>query len=98
VPGQLTRSTDRWIGGVCGGFAEHFGWSIGGTRLGYVILSVLSTGFPGVLLYLVLWAVMPASEPAGAFRTERSRRYRSAGVAARGGQGPATSADRAADA
>lgn len=55
----LTRSDDRLIAGVCSGIAEHFGWSTRATRIGYVVLSVLSAGFPGILVYLILWALMP---------------------------------------
>jgi phage shock protein C len=47
------------IAGVCAGMAEHFGWSITGTRVAYVLISILSAGFPGILVYLVLWMVLP---------------------------------------
>ena len=47
------------IGGVCAGIAEHFGWSITGTRVAYTLLSILSAAFPGILVYLVLWLVLP---------------------------------------
>lgn len=56
----LTRSRDvRVIAGVCGGIAEWLGWSPTLVRVGYVFLSALSAGFPGILVYLVLWTVMP---------------------------------------
>ena len=47
------------IGGVCGGIAEHFGWSVTATRVAYVLLSILSVAFPGIIVYLVLWLVLP---------------------------------------
>jgi len=47
------------IGGVCAGIAEHFGWSVTGTRVVYVIISILSAVFPGILVYLFLWLVLP---------------------------------------
>ena len=47
------------IGGVCAGIAEHFGWSITGTRVAYVLISILSAAFPGILVYLILWLVLP---------------------------------------
>jgi len=57
---RLTRSThDRVIAGVCGGIAEHFGWDPTLVRIGYVLLSFLSTLFPGILIYLILWFVVP---------------------------------------
>ena len=62
---RLTRSNDRWIAGVCGGLAEFLGWSPGLVRTLYVVVSILSAAFPGILVYLVLWWVMPRhSNPA----------------------------------
>ena len=52
-------SSNAMIGGVCAGIAEHFGWSVTGTRVVYVIISVLSVAFPGILVYLFLWLVLP---------------------------------------
>jgi len=50
------------IGGVCAGLARHFGWSINGTRIVYVLASVVSAAFPGILVYLVLWLLLPESD------------------------------------
>lgn len=47
------------IGGVCGGIAEWLGWSPSAVRLLYVVVSILSVAFPGVIVYIVLWIVMP---------------------------------------
>ena len=56
-------STDRIIAGVCGGLAEWFGWDPTLLRIAYVILSIVSVAFPGILVYIVLWILMPkASE------------------------------------
>ncbi len=60
--GRLRRSTDRMLGGVCGGLAERYGWSPTRVRIGYVAISILSAAFPGILVYLILWFVMPAPE------------------------------------
>ena len=58
--GRLKKSThDRVIAGVCGGIAEYFDMDPTLVRAGYVLLSVLSTGFPGLLVYIVLAFVMP---------------------------------------
>lgn len=55
----LRRSRrDRWIGGVIGGLAEYFGLSSTGLRIIYVIVSILSAAFPGILVYLILWLLM----------------------------------------
>jgi phage shock protein PspC (stress-responsive transcriptional regulator) len=59
---QLARSsTNSMIAGVCGGFAEWLGWNPTTFRVLYVVLSILSAAFPGILVYLVLWLVMPKS-------------------------------------
>jgi phage shock protein C len=59
---QLTRSsTDRIIGGVCGGLARYFNIDSAIVRLVFV-LAVLSGVSP--LVYLVLWIVMPEEQPA----------------------------------
>jgi len=56
----LHRSrTDRIIAGVCGGLARWLGWSPTVVRILYVALSILSAAFPGILIYLLLWIVMP---------------------------------------
>ena len=59
---KLTRSSDRIIGGVCGGIAEYFGWSPTLIRVLYVLVSVASVAFPGILVYIILWIVMPKPE------------------------------------
>lgn len=58
-PRKLTRSKDRMIAGVCAGLAQWFGWPADRVRIAYVILSILSAAFPGILMYLVLWFLMP---------------------------------------
>ncbi|MCW5553020.1 MAG: PspC domain-containing protein [Verrucomicrobiae bacterium] len=60
---KLKRSThDVMIAGVCAGIAHALGWPAGRTRLAYVLLSILSAAFPGILVYLLLWFVMPKTE------------------------------------
>jgi phage shock protein C len=56
---KLRRSNDQMIAGVCAGLAEYMGLDVTLVRVGYVILSVLSAGFPGTLLYIILWMIMP---------------------------------------
>ena len=58
---KLRRSKDQMIAGVCAGIAEYLGLDATLVRVGYVLLSILSVGFPGVLLYVILWLVMPKS-------------------------------------
>ena len=47
------------LGGVCGGIADWLGWSSTTVRVLYVVGSILSVAFPGALVYVVLWLVMP---------------------------------------
>ncbi len=53
----------KLIAGVCGGIAKWLGWDPTLVRLGYVVLTVVSAGFPGILIYILLWILMP-QEPA----------------------------------
>jgi len=47
---------------VCGGLAAWLGWDPTLVRILYVVVSVASAAFPGILVYLVLWIVMPQGE------------------------------------
>ena len=49
----------RMIAGVCGGMADNLGWSATRVRALYVLVSVLSAAFPGALVYVILWAIIP---------------------------------------
>jgi len=56
----LRRSrTNRMVAGVIGGLAEY--WSIDPTlaRVGFVIVSIISVAFPGLLVYALLWLIIP---------------------------------------
>jgi len=56
----LSRSrNDRMLAGVVGGIAARFGWSSTLLRVIYVVVSVASAAFPGILVYLILWLLMP---------------------------------------
>jgi phage shock protein PspC (stress-responsive transcriptional regulator) len=50
------------IGGVCAGLARHFSWSVTGTRVVYVLVSILSAAFPGILVYIILWLLIPEND------------------------------------
>jgi phage shock protein C len=57
---RLTRSaTHKMIAGVCGGLAEYFGLDVTIVRVAYVLISILSVAFPGILAYIILMFVMP---------------------------------------
>lgn len=56
----LYRSRNhRMLGGVCGGLADWLGWSPTMVRVLFVILSLASAAFPGILVYIILWIAMP---------------------------------------
>jgi phage shock protein PspC (stress-responsive transcriptional regulator) len=52
-------SRNRIIAGVCGGIAEWLGWSPTWVRILYVLVSIFSAAFPGILVYIILWIVVP---------------------------------------
>lgn len=57
---KLRRSsTDKMIAGVIGGIARYFGIDSTVARIAFVILSVVSAAFPGILVYIILWLLMP---------------------------------------
>ena len=59
----LVRSNNqKMLGGVCGGIAAWLGWDPTAVRVGYVVLSFFSASFPGIIVYLILWAVMPKAD------------------------------------
>ncbi len=60
TPNPLRRSRgDRVIAGVCGGIARWLGWDPTLVRVFYILVSICSAAFPGILVYLLLWIVMP---------------------------------------
>ncbi|MCI0543743.1 MAG: PspC domain-containing protein [Actinobacteria bacterium] len=62
---RLYRSTtNKQVSGVCGGIAEYMGWDPTVVRVGWVLLTLFTGMFPGVIGYLVLAVVVPAA-PSG---------------------------------
>ena len=56
---RLRRSNDRMIAGVCAGIAEYFDVDVTLVRIGYVLISMISAAFPGILVYIIAWIIMP---------------------------------------
>ena len=57
---QLRRSrSNRVLGGVIAGLAQYLGMDVTLARVLYVVLSVISVAFPGMLVYLLLWLIVP---------------------------------------
>ena len=52
------------IAGVCGGLAEYFGLDPTVVRVAYVLVSIISAAFPGILAYIILMFVMPPPDSA----------------------------------
>ena len=60
---RLTRSSrHRMIAGVCGGIAEYLDVDVTVVRVLYVLISIVSVAFPGILAYIILMFVMPRSD------------------------------------
>ncbi len=62
-------STNRQVAGVVGGLAEYFNVDPTLLRVIYVVVSIVSAAFPGLLVYLLLWLLIPPADdsrtPAG---------------------------------
>ena len=57
---RLVRVTDNvWIAGVC---ADYFGFDRDATRIVWLLLTLFTAGFPGLILYIALWLLMPVSD------------------------------------
>ena len=57
--GLYRSNRQSMIAGVMGGIAERFGWNANLLRLIFVVISLMSAAFPGILVYLILWLVIP---------------------------------------
>ncbi|WP_455666287.1 PspC domain-containing protein [Phocaeicola sp.] len=56
---KLTRSSsNKMVAGVCAGLADYFGWDVTIVRVVYT-LATFFTAFSGVIVYIILWIVMP---------------------------------------
>ena len=56
---KLKRSSDKMIAGICAGIAEYLGLDVSLVRILYVLFSIFSAGFPGLLVYIIFWFVLP---------------------------------------
>ncbi|HKY61194.1 MAG TPA: PspC domain-containing protein [Gemmatimonadota bacterium] len=60
----LTRSREkRMIAGVIGGLSDRVDLNVTVLRVVYVVVSLLSAAFPGILVYLLLWIIVPLEPP-----------------------------------
>ncbi|NLO83161.1 MAG: PspC domain-containing protein [Clostridiales bacterium] len=51
--------TDKKIAGVCGGIAEYFEIDSTVIRLAWLLITVFTAMFGGVIAYLIAWAIIP---------------------------------------
>lgn len=59
-PKPFSRSrNDCVLAGVLGGLAQRLGWNATLLRVVFILVSALSAAFPGILVYLILWLLMP---------------------------------------
>jgi len=61
APLRRSRS-DRKIAGVVAGLARYFGLDPTLARVLYVVISIVSAAFPGILVYLLLWLIIPEED------------------------------------
>lgn len=61
APLRRSRS-NRMIAGVVAGLAHYFGIDPTLARVLYVVGSVVSAAFPGILVYVLLWAIVPEGD------------------------------------
>ncbi|WOE30559.1 MULTISPECIES: PspC domain-containing protein [unclassified Acinetobacter] len=57
--GLYRSDHSKIIAGVMGGIAQRFGWNANLLRLIFILVSCFSAGFPGILIYLILWLIIP---------------------------------------
>jgi phage shock protein C len=59
----LRRSrSNRRIAGVVAGLADYLGMDVSLARVLYVLISICSAAFPGILVYIIMWIVVPEEE------------------------------------
>lgn len=73
--GLYRSNRSNMIAGVMGGIAERFGWNANLLRLIFVVISIMSAAFPGILVYLVLWLIMPKKQAMVEHTSQQSTGY-----------------------
>lgn len=82
--GLYRSNRQQMIAGVMGGIAERFGWNANLLRVLFVLVSIMSAAFPGILVYIILWIIIPKQkkifDPSTRYqqpiRTVYEKRYR----------------------
>ena len=55
-------SSNRMIAGVVAGLARYIGMDASLARILYVLISIFSAAFPGILVYVICWILIPEEE------------------------------------
>ncbi len=66
-------STERILGGVCGGLGEYFDIDPTIVRVVYAVVTIATAGVIGIVLYLLLWLIVPAEASLGMSTRESLR-------------------------
>ena len=61
APLRRSRS-DRMIAGVVAGLAKYFDLDPTLARVLYVVAAIVSAAFPGILVYVLLWVIVPEGD------------------------------------
>ena len=70
---KLYRSrTKRTLSGVCGGLEDYFDIDVTIIRLVWVLISILSGGFPGIVAYVIAVFIIP-EQPVGYHNEDKYR-------------------------
>jgi phage shock protein C len=59
---RLTRSKEKMVAGVLAGLADYINMDPSILRILYVVLSIASIGFPGLIAYIVMWIIIPEDD------------------------------------
>jgi len=59
-PKRLTRSVkDKMLAGICGGLANYMDVDPTIVRLVFALATFFTVVFPGVIIYLIMWIIVP---------------------------------------
>jgi len=72
APLRRSRS-NRMVAGVVAGLANYFDLDVSLARVLYVVISVCSAAFPGILVYVLLWILVPEEPWASQERPNETR-------------------------
>ena len=69
---KIRKSSDKKLSGVCAGIAEYFDIDPTFGRIGWVILTLCTTAFPGIIAYIVCALVFPDADSVNVHEMKRA--------------------------